>query len=143
MAHEILTVKLCELEDQLARLSSRIHLTETANREQLHQEIRALSQECAETALTLQRKLRLSRAEVVATLAKTYGEIERIIQEAKSELEEQSIHRRDADYAAEEKILLAEYALDFAVQASNRALLLSMEAIDAQLTGQETERRRS
>ena len=143
MAHEILTVKLCELEDQLSRLSSRIHLTETANREQLHQEIRALSQECAETALTLQRKLRLSRAEVVATLAKTYGEIERIIQEAKSELEEQSIHRRDADYAAEEKILLAEYALDFAVQASNRALLLSMEAIDAQLTGQETERRRS
>ena len=42
--------------------------------------------------------------------------------------------------AAEEKILLAEYALDFALQASNRALLLAMEAIDAQLAGQEGEK---
>ena len=44
---------------------------------------------------------------------------------------------------AEEKILLAEYALDFAVQAANRALLLAMEAIDAQSPGRENERRPS
>lgn len=43
----------------------------------------------------------------------------------------------------EEKILLAEYGLDFAVQAANRALLLAMEAIYAQLTQQEQERRPS
>ena len=45
--------------------------------------------------------------------------------------------------AAEEKILLAEYALDFAVQTANRALLLAMEAIDAQQTGRQEERRPS
>ena len=39
--------------------------------------------------------------------------------------------------AAEARILLAEYALDFAVQAANHALLLSMEAIDAQATSPE------
>ena len=33
---------------------------------------------------------------------------------------------------AEEKILTAEYALDFAMQAVNRALLVSLEAIEAQ-----------
>lgn len=33
---------------------------------------------------------------------------------------------------AEEKILTAEYALDFAMQAANRALLISLEAIEAQ-----------
>ena len=33
---------------------------------------------------------------------------------------------------AEEKILTAEYALDFAMQAANRALLVSLEAIEAQ-----------
>ena len=44
------------------------------------------------------------------------------------------------DAAAEEKILLAEYALDFALQGANRALLLAMEAIDAQYTGQEGDR---
>ena len=143
MAHEILTVKLCELEDQLVRLSSRIHLSETAGHAQLQQEIRALSKECAETELTLRKKLQLSRAEIIAILASTYGEIERVIQRAKSELEEQAAGQKDADFAAEEKILLAEYALDFAVQAANRALLLSMEAIDAQLAGQEKERRPS
>lgn len=140
MAHEILSIKLCELEEQFARLSSRIHLSETADHDQLRQEIRVLSKECTETELTLQKKLQLSRSEIVATLASTYGEIEQIIQRAKSKLEEQVMGRNDADAAAEKKILLAEYSLDFAVQAANRALLLSMEAIDAQLTDQEKER---
>lgn len=140
MAHEILSVKLCELEEQLLRLSSRIHLTETAGRDRLRQEICALTKECAETELTLQSRLQLSRAEVVATLANTYGEIEQSIQRAKSKLEGQAARRNDADFEAEEKILLAEYALDFAVQAANRALLLAMEAIDAQLNVQGQER---
>ena len=43
----------------------------------------------------------------------------------------------DPETAVEEKLLLAEYALDFAHQAADRALLLSMEAIDAQLQQQE------
>lgn len=137
MAHEILSVKLCELDDQLSRLSSRIHLSETAGHDQLRQEIDALTKECAETELTLQKRLKLSKAEAVATLASTYGEIEQIIQRAKSTLKAQAVCRKDADYEAEEKILLAEYALDFAVQAANRALLLSMEAIDAQLINRE------
>ena len=38
MAHEILSVKLCELENQLARLSSRIQLSEVAGHEELRQE---------------------------------------------------------------------------------------------------------
>ena len=41
--------------------------------------------------------------------------------------------------AAEEKILLAEYALDFAIYAADHALLISMEAIEAQLSQQEKE----
>ena len=63
MAHEILSVKLCELEDQLSRLSSRIHLSETAGHERLQREIKALAGECTETELTLQNKLQLSHTE--------------------------------------------------------------------------------
>ena len=140
MAHEILSVKLCELEEQLSRLSGRIHLSETAGRGQLRQEIRALSKECAETEWTLREKLRLSRAEVVAPLARTYGEVEQLLQKTKAELETLTAGREGGEAAAEEKILLAEYALDFAAAAANRALLLSMEAIDAQLASQERER---
>lgn len=140
MAHEILAIKLCELEDQLSRLSSRIHLSETAGHDQLQQEIKALARECTETDLTLQKKLQLSRAEIVATLADMYGKVDKIVQQAKQALQEQTASHANPDTAAEDKILLAEYGLDFAVQAANRALLLAMEAIDAQLTQQEQER---
>lgn len=141
MAHEILTVKLCELEEQFARLSSRIHRSEQADRDALRQEILALSEECAKTERTLREKLQLSRAEVVATLAASYEEIEEIIRQTTAALAKQAAGREDADFESEEKILLAEYALDFAVQAANRALLLSLEAIDAQPADRETERR--
>ena len=136
MAHEILAVKLCELEDQLSRLSSRIHLSETSDQMQLQREIQALRRECTETELTLQSRLQRSRAEIVSVLANSYGEVERSVQKARTTLHEQAAHRGDPETTAEEKILLAEYALDFAMQAANRALLLAMEAIDAQLTGQ-------
>lgn len=69
MAHEILAVKLCELEEQLSRLSGRIQLTETARKDQIQQEMEALARECAETELALQKKLQRSRAEMVATLS--------------------------------------------------------------------------
>ena len=140
MAHEILSVKLCELEEQLSRLSGRIHLSEMAGHDQLRREIRALSKECAENEWTLREKLRLSKVEVVAPLAKAYREVEQLIQKTKAEREAQAAGRKGGEAAAEEKILLAEYALDFAVAAANRALLLSMEAIDAQRTDQEQER---
>ena len=138
MAHEILTIKLYELEDQLSRLSSRIHLSETTDHNRLRQEIEALTRECAETQLTLQKKLQLSRAEMVSVLAKAYQEVEILVQKTAAALQEQaSGSGNPPEAAAEEKILLAEYALDFAVQAANRALLLSMEAIDAQLLQQQ------
>ena len=137
MAHEILSVKLCELEDQLSKLDIRIHLSEIAGHMQLQQEIKALTNECTETELTLQRKLQMSRAGIVADLADTYREIEQIIHANRLKHQEQIAGKNDPDTAAEEKILLAEYALDFAVLAANRALLLSMEAVDAQLMQQE------
>ena len=137
MAHEILSVKLCELEDQFSRLSSRVHLSETAGHEQLQQEMMALSKECAETKLTLQKKLQMSKAEMVAVLASTYKEIEQALQTSRLKLQEQAADRDHSDALAEEKILIAEYALDFAALAANRALLLSMEAIDAQMTQEE------
>ena len=133
MAHVILGVKLCELEERFSRLSSRIQLSETAGRERLRQEIAALAGDCAETELTLKKKLRLSRAELVSILSDAYAEVENCIKRAKAELDE----KMGGPAAAEEKALLAEYALDFAMQAADRALLLSLQAIDAQMTQQE------
>ena len=137
MTHEILSVKLCELEDQFSRLSSRIHLSETASRPQLRREIQALRRECAETELTLRTKLRHSHGELTAILANSFKDAEQIIQQAGIELQKLARRGGGPEHVAEEKILLAEYALDFALQAANRALLLAMEAIDAQRMDEE------
>lgn len=137
MTHELLSVRLCELEDQLSRLSSRIHLSETAGHAQLQQEIRALRRECTETELALQTKLRGSRAEMVSVLSDAYEEIRQSVHKTETALQERSSRCGDPEAAAEGKLLLSEYALDFALQAANRALLLAMEAIDAQENGQE------
>lgn len=133
MAHEILSVKLCELENQLSRLSSRIYLSETAGNERLQQEIQTLSKEHVENEMTLRKKLEMSKAELTATLADAYAAIQLIIEKTKSKLQTRADCQNNAVDVAEGKILLAEYALDFAAQAANQALLLSLEAIDAQM----------
>lgn len=148
MAYEILSVKLCELDEKTGRFRSRIHLCESAQHGQVKKEIEALQKECRESGRALEEKLRFSRAQAVSRLSEAYSEIQQIIKNAwklekkdlpVSEVPTESQMEFQAESEAEEKILLAEYALDFAMQAANQALLASLEAIDAQMTWQEEE----
>ncbi len=84
MAHEILTVKLCEMDETIGRLHCRIHLSETAKYTQLCQEIETISREYAETELALRKKLKYSHSKMVSLLAENYEEIEQIIQKSVS-----------------------------------------------------------
>ena len=129
MPHEILSVKLCELDDRIGRLHGRVHLSESACHSRLRQEIEAMGRECEAAELALGQKLQYSRSENAKALFLAYEQIRQIIDNVQA----RPGPAGDADQAAEEKILLAEYALDFAQQAADRALLLSMDAIDAQL----------
>ena len=45
MAHEILSVKLCQLDDRIGKLHSRIHMSEIAGHSQLRKEIEVMEQE--------------------------------------------------------------------------------------------------
>ncbi len=139
MAHEILSVKLYELDNRIMRLCSRIHLSESAGHAQLQQEITDLGRECAEAELSLRERLRRSRSGVAAHLSRTYEKVEDTISASGKELRQSEAGGERPYLSADEKALLAEYALDFAMQAADRALLLSLEAIDAQLTQQEHE----
>ncbi len=138
MAHEILSVKLCELDTAVARLHSRIQLSETASPGQLRQEISLLQQECTASALSMGQNLACSHAPLAKALAETYGEMEQSLSNVRDQLHRQTAGKTETE-AAETKLLLAEYALDFAIQAANRALLLAMQAIDAQRTQQQNE----
>ena len=139
MAYEIFSVKLYELDEKIRRLHSRIQMSESAQHSKITDEIQTLRKECEETELMLARELKYSQGRVVSKLSKAYTEIEQIIKKTKAEMYGCCPEQKNGDSMAEEKILLAEYALDFAVQAASRALLLSMEAIDAQMTQQEQE----
>ena len=136
MAHEILSVKMYELDKKLEQTHSRIQLAESMDTERLHQQIQNLRQECQESRITLENRLRHSKTDCVMKLAGVYDQVEAAVGKV---LEAENINLKNKEPifgnvlpGTEEKILTAEYALDFAMQAVNRALLVSLEAIEAQ-----------
>ena len=136
MAHEILSVKMYELDKKLEQTHSRIQLAESMDEERLHQQIQELHQECQENRITLENRLRHSKTGCVMKLTEVYDQIEAAVGKV---LEAENINLKNEEPVfgnvlpgAEEKILTAEYALDFAMQAVGRALLVSLEAIEAQ-----------
>ena len=137
MAHEILSIKLCQLEERVERLHSRIRLSETADRPRLGREMERLEQECLASEAALREQLQHSRSGLVSILSQGYSQMEQIIQTSRDQLQTLARDNPEPEAGVEEKLLLAEYALDFAHQAADRALLFSMEAIDAQLQQQE------
>ena len=133
MANEILAVKLCELDRKVGELHGRIEQSETVPHEQ-HLRI-----SCKSNDQMLRNNLKFSRAQAVQKLSEAYSEIVQIVRETKNSMKYPDWDSFQRETSAEEKILLAEYALDFAMQAADHALLISMEAIDAQMTQQELE----
>lgn len=131
MAHEILSVKMYELDKKMQQVHSRIQLAETMDLEKLRQQISQIQQECEESQIILRNQLHHSRTECVMKLAKVYDEIENAVGQV-LEAENIDIEKEKMLSGTEEKILTAEYALDFAMQAANRALLISLEAMAAQ-----------
>ena len=84
MSCEVLSIKLCQLDDRLTRLHSRIHISETANQNQLQQEICAMKQECVDSETALQESLRHSKSGLVCVLGQGYRQIEQILQNTKN-----------------------------------------------------------
>lgn len=130
MAQEILGVKLCQLDDKISRLHSYIHQSQMVGSDHLCREIEAVRQECTASESVLKERLEHSKSSLVSVLAQSYRQAEQIIQNEREALWQHTTD--DPETALEEKLLLAEYALDFAYLASERALLLSLEAIAAQ-----------
>lgn len=134
MPHELLTVKLDELDEAIGRLHGRIESSQTDTLERLQDSIVYLSHECVESEHLMHNRLKYSKAEPVRKMLRVYEEIKSMIQNVYQQFES----NQSADTKAEEKLLLAEYALDFAMQSANHAVLLSLKAIAADR--EETER---
>ena len=113
MAYGMLSAKLCELDDDICRLHGRIQ----QGAENLDSEIRAAELELEESQRSLNERLAFSRSETVQDIAKIYRRIENALSSEQKEL------------SADERLLLAEYSLDFAMLAARKAVLQSLRAI--------------
>ena len=138
MAQGILNAKLDELDRQLRKIHRKIQKSGSANPARLRADLEQDRKEYAENEKALRNRLRFSRSGVVTGLSVSYNQVEQIIRETKNKMEMPGGQEAEK----EEKILLAEYALDFAMQAAERALLLSLEAMEAQTKQQEKKRKR-
>lgn len=113
MAYGMLSAKLCELDNDICRLHGRIQ----QGAENLDSEIRAAELELEESQRSLNERLAFSRSEAVQDIAKIYRRIENALSSEQKEL------------SADERLLLAEYSLDFAMLAARKSVLQSLRAI--------------
>lgn len=145
MAHEILSVKMYELDKKMEQTHSRIQLAENMDMEKLHQQIQDIRQECIENRIILENRLHHSKTDCVAKLASIFDQVEeavgKVLEAENLDLRAENSEKFNEYFlpGAEEKILTAEYALDFAMQAVNRALLVSLEAIEEQRKEEEAD----
>lgn len=123
MRQEVFSAKLHELDDEIGQLHERISRYESEGPEQIKEEARILRKECKKNRELLYEKMKFSRSVMAVKMSEMYAEVEGILCEIREEIPKPK---------EENRILLAEYALDFALEAANNALLLSLEAMDAE-----------
>ena len=128
MEANVLSVKLAELDRTLAALHGTLAGSQKLDAAGLHREISALRQQGGQSRAALHEKMLQSRAPLVHQLDGTYTEIERLVTDTCAQA---------AAKNADEQLLLAEYALDFALQAADHAALLALQAIETQKTQEE------
>jgi len=130
----IFAVKLYELEKQYSLLQSRLQLCQQYDRNKLSLAIELLKDECSASDIMLEKHVRESQSPYAAKLAKAQliyrQQIESIVRCVLSE-------DHSSESRAEALTLHAEFAIDFAAQAMNEALLAAMYAVDAQLINEE------
>ncbi len=132
MANEILSVKLRELEDAMNQLCSRIRLSQTASPSQRQAELEAVQRDYAEREAALHSQMQFSRSGFVRELTEAYDELAEAAQGVCGQLHALQPQGAEGCPTPEESIVLAEYALDFAMQTANRALALALEAMNRQ-----------
>ncbi len=129
MAKEILSVKLCEMDDELAKLHSQIRICEQMSEDDLKKEIQNLTIQLEEIINLAHNSLSKSRAEISDALLMEFEVLMNGIRDAFQKLNEELNSVEDPEFRTEKQILTAEYNIDFAVIVAKFALLKSMEAI--------------
>ena len=130
IGQEVFAVKLYELEQQYGKLQSHLHVCSTEEREQIAEERKKAEMEYRESDLLLQDRVKASRLEAVAELAKAQVEYRNKVE---SLLKKQLRGDTEEEDRAETAALYAEYAIDFATQSMQYALIAALSAMERQM----------
>ncbi len=133
MAHEILSIKLREMDDTISRMRTRINIGESSTCDEIEKEIAELKAECATIDSSLSDRLRNSKDGISKKLEGSFSEIKEAAFKAKNELKECYL-LEDTDSCVNNELLLAEYELDFAMMAASNALVSALEVTAKQLS---------
>lgn len=139
MQQSFLTVKLHELERQHGKLQTRIRICQKDNIAEIKKEIERVQEECEEQDMLLKQSVESAHSRAVVALAKAQSSYDENIKEIVGKVLPESMHGGDSvwEELAEEKMLYAEYSIDFAIRAVKNAMQVSLEAIEAQLECEE------
>ena len=86
MTHDILSVKLYELDKAIGQMHSRIEQGEMDCPEQVEKDIQELRRECRENREMLHNKMKYSKAKLVGRIAEAYDKVDQVIQIAQEQL---------------------------------------------------------
>ncbi len=128
MAHEILSAKLVELDDEFVNLHSRIRMSDKLSDERLDEEIERLKVEIEDQVNLVHTSLTRSKAEVSQVLLREFEVLQDRCSNVFCSLEEEIESCEDEEFKKEKQILAAEYGIDFAVITAKHALLRALEA---------------
>ena len=132
---DIFAVKLYEMEKQYGRLQSRLRICGRENRKKLQAELEHAKEEYEENSLLLKQSIQGSRSPAVAELAEVQWEYMHKVEDLLKEKLEQFFHCEAS--SKEEDQAEAEYAMDFATQAMQYALIVALTAMDLQRNAEE------
>lgn len=138
---EIFAIKLYELEQQYGKLQSRLRICGQADHEKLLQELQKAKDAYREQALLLEKSVETGRSPAVSALAKAQLEYRRKTEDLLREHMDAYVGSElggEKEAAAEAAALYAEYAIDFATQSMQYALIAALRAMDLQMQSKET-----
>lgn len=128
MAHEILAAKLCEMDDEFAKLHSRIRMSDKLSEKRMQEEISRLEVEIEDQMNLIHKSLIQSRAEISEKLLDQFEVLKDRFSSALCGVEEEINSCGDEEFKNEKQILAAEYSVDFAIIVAKIALLKALEA---------------
>ena len=137
MRQGLFAVKLNELDRQYAHLRRRLEIIQRESPEDVRREIHDMERACDEGELMLEQSAEGCRTGAVAAMARAQLAYER---QTRGDLERMLKQPCGTEAAAESMTLYAEYAVDFAAEAANRALLAALHAARLQMEADEQRR---